>query len=307
MVAAQTDFRSVKSRRDQQRFNVAFSRAQDRMYLVRSLSLEDLDPLDLKAKAILHFQNPMKGSASKEGKGRALCESDFEREVYDSLLAQEYIVTPQVPVGSFRIDMVVEGGGDRRLAVELDGEKWHGPEKWWADHRRQLALERMGWTFWRCWGSDWRLNRSACLEDLTSVLEAMGIRPGNGATTGSHQFTEHRVLENAPTSKAAEEQVSAELFAEPGDAVEIEFSEREPPKRATYSISLNSHHPNNGIVRVDSPIGQILLGASVGDDLQFPETNENVIVIGIFKARGETPSPSSPNPPYRPEDRLSLH
>ena len=169
-----------------------------KLSILRHQPLEDLDPLDLKAKAILHFQNPMKGSASKEGKGRALCEFDFEREVYDSLLAQEYIVTPQVPVGSFRIDMVVEGGGDRRLAVELDGEKWHGPEKWWADHRRQLALERMGWTFWRCWGSDWRLNRSACLEDLTSVLEAMGIRPGNGATTGSHQFTEHRVLEMFP-------------------------------------------------------------------------------------------------------------
>ena len=81
--------------------------------------------------------------------------------------------------------MVVEGGGDRRLAIELDGEKWHGPERWWADYRRQLALERMGWTFWRCWGADWRLNRSACLEDLISVLEAMGIRPGTGATTWS--------------------------------------------------------------------------------------------------------------------------
>ena len=304
MVAADNDFRRVSSRRDEQRFNVAFSRAQDRMYLVRSLSLEDLDPLDLKAKAILHFQNPMKGSASKEGKGRGLCESDFEREVYDSLLAQGYIVTPQVPVGSFRIDMVVEGGGDRRLAVELDGEKWHGPERWWADHRRQLALERMGWTFWRCWGSDW-----SSIVQLALRFD-FGIG-GNGiphsATTWSHQFTEHRLLENAPTSKAAEGQLSVELFAEPGDAVEIEFSEREPPKRATYSISLNSHHPNNGIVRVDSPIGQILLGASVGEDLQFPETNEDVVVIGNFKARGEMPSPSSSTPPYGHEDRPSLH
>ena len=68
MVAAQNDFRRVSSKPYQQRFNVAFSRAKDRMYLVRSLSLEDLDPMDLKAKAIMHFQNPMRGTGSNDGR-----------------------------------------------------------------------------------------------------------------------------------------------------------------------------------------------------------------------------------------------
>lgn len=126
--------------------------------------------------------------------------SQSSREVYDALLAEGYAVTPQVAVGGYRIDMVIEGGGDRRLAVELDGEKWHGPERWWADYRRQLALERMGWTFWRCWGSDWRLERAACLNDLRSVLDAMGIHAGHTAVH-AHQYTEHRVLSEAPTSR----------------------------------------------------------------------------------------------------------
>jgi very-short-patch-repair endonuclease len=95
---------------------------------VRSLNLDELNPEDLKAKVIMHFQNPMRGSSAKAEKARALCESDFEREVYDALLAEGYGVTPQVAVGGYRIDMVIEGGGDRRLAVELDGEKWHSPE-----------------------------------------------------------------------------------------------------------------------------------------------------------------------------------
>jgi len=262
----------------------------------------------MKAKAIVHFQNPMRGIVAEEQNGRALCESDFEREVYDALLAKGYLVTPQVPVGSFRIDLVVEGGGDRRLAIELDGEKWHGPERWWADYKRQLALERMGWTFWRCWGSDWRLDRSACLNDVTLVLDALGIQPGTG-TAASHQYTEYRVFEQAPTWSAGEEQVSPGMCAEAGDAVEIEFSEQEPPKRATYLISLNSHDPSSGVVRVDSSIGKVLLGAGVGDDLQIPETNENVIVTGIFKGRGEEhDAGSAPELPFGlSEHRPSLH
>jgi hypothetical protein len=55
------------------------------------------------------------------------------------------------------------------------------------------------------------------------------------------------------------EYVSVELCAEPGDGVEIEFSERDPTKRESFVISLDSHNPNNGVVRVDSPLGQMLL------------------------------------------------
>jgi hypothetical protein len=112
MVAAPNDYRKVTAKPYQQRFNVEFSRAKDRMYLVRSIALEDLDPEDLKAKAIVHFQDPMRGSSAKREKARELCESEFEREVYDRLVGEGYSVTPQVPAGGFRIDMVIEGGGD---------------------------------------------------------------------------------------------------------------------------------------------------------------------------------------------------
>jgi very-short-patch-repair endonuclease len=305
MVSAPNDFRKVTAKPFQQRFNVAFSRARDRTYLVRSISLDDLDPDDLKAKAIMHFRDPMKGSAAKHEKDRALCESGFEKEVYDNLVAEGYAVTPQVPVGGFRIDMVIEGGGDRRLAVELDGEKWHGPERWWADYKRQLTLERMGWTFWRCWGSDWRLNRSACLQDLKSLLDSLGIRPGN-ASTLSGEYTQHRVYESPRSQESEEEQTSNGLIVQPGDAVEVEFTEQEPPRRETYVISMNSHHTGNGVVGIDSPIGKVLLGAAVGDDLLFPDTNESIIVMGIFKGRDEPePLPPMGHSPSAPG--LSLH
>ena len=45
--------------RYEQRFNVAVSRARDRLVLVRSVAREDLHPDDLKAQLIAHFENPM--------------------------------------------------------------------------------------------------------------------------------------------------------------------------------------------------------------------------------------------------------
>ena len=72
----------------------------------------------------------------------ALCESGFEREVFTALTSRGYRVTPQVPAGGFRIDLVVEGALDRRLAIECDGDAFHGPEQWEADVRRQRVL---GW------------------------------------------------------------------------------------------------------------------------------------------------------------------
>ena len=73
---------------------------------------------------------------------KKLCESDFEREVYDLLVERGYKVIPQVRVGNFRIDMVVEGHNDTRIAIECDGDRYHGADVWAADMQRQGILER---------------------------------------------------------------------------------------------------------------------------------------------------------------------
>ena len=177
----------------QQRFNVALSRARDRMYLVRSVDEPMLKPDDLKAKVIRHFKDPMQGGTVKVKDGLSLCDSDFEREVYRILAERGWRVRPQVRAGDYRIDLVVEGAEDRRLAIELDGDKYHGPERWAEDYRRQLALERMGWRFWRCWGSSWTLDPEGCLTDLEATLEAVGIAQ-LGSDAMPAIYTEHRVV-----------------------------------------------------------------------------------------------------------------
>ena len=133
----------------QQRFNVALSRARDREYLFRSVTEEMLKPDDLKAKVIRHFKNPMTGRSTPAGDLMSLCQSGFERDVLARLLALGYRAQPQVKVGPFSIDLVVEGRDDRRLAIELDGDQYHGPERWADDLARQRVMERVGWRFWR--------------------------------------------------------------------------------------------------------------------------------------------------------------
>ena len=186
----------------EQRFNVAFSRARDRMYLVRSVDETELRPDDLKARAIQHFKSPMKMAASDAGDLIELCESGFVRDVFQRLHNLGFRVTPQVKVAGRSIDMVVEGEQGRRLAIETDGDQYHTPEQWMDDIARQRTLERMGWRFWRCWGSSFRLDPDACMTDLIETMESLGIQPLWGERPRG-VYTEHRVVEE-PTPASAE-------------------------------------------------------------------------------------------------------
>lgn len=91
------------------------------------------------------------------------------------IVAKGYKVQPQVQVGKYLIDLVIEGIRDR-LAVECDGERWHGPEKWEEDMQRQYNLERAGWKFWRVRGREFYFNKTKSLESLWTKLDELGIK-----------------------------------------------------------------------------------------------------------------------------------
>jgi hypothetical protein len=101
-------------------------------------------------------------------------------------------VIPQVKTGAYRIDMVVEGASDIRLAIECDGDEFHGPDRWQHDMNRQRILERAGWVFWRCFASTWTLRKDEVLLELRQRLEAMGIDP-IGSMERTSSLVEKRV------------------------------------------------------------------------------------------------------------------
>jgi very-short-patch-repair endonuclease/phosphopantetheinyl transferase (holo-ACP synthase) len=189
-----------------QRFNVAASRARDRMYLVRSVRLEDLSQADhLRARLIRHFQSPFLQNEASLDNLREHCESPFEREVFDLLVERGYRVIPQVSVGAYRIDLVVEGEGDSRLAIECDGDRYHGPEQWDSDMRRQRTLERAGWRFWRCFASTFILHREDVLRDLLETLEAHGVQPTGLKTPVTSIYVESRQVMAYPPADLPDE------------------------------------------------------------------------------------------------------
>lgn len=162
-----------------QRFNVAVSRAQDQLWLFHSVEL-DLLSLKCMRRALLSYMlDPGRTATDKEAQ---LFESDFERHVYERITARGFHVRTQVSVGDpvnhrYRIDLVVEGMKGR-LAVECDGDEWHGPERYEEDMARQRDLERAGWQFARIRGSDFYRDRDEAMEAVWAELDRLGIRPG---------------------------------------------------------------------------------------------------------------------------------
>jgi hypothetical protein len=72
--------------------------------------------------------------------------------------------------------LLVEGMNGR-LAVECDGDRWHGPEQYEADTTRERMLSRSGLEFWRVRGSAFYLDKDDALEDLWKTLERVGVYP----------------------------------------------------------------------------------------------------------------------------------
>lgn len=161
---------------DSQRFNVAASRARDQMILFHSVTLNDIGNNNcMRYKLLGYCQNPLGDQASFDSVKHRF-DSPFEEAVYRRLVARGYLVTPQVQVNGYRIDLVVEGEHNR-LAVECDGERWHGPDAYEADMFRQKVLERAGWQFWRVRGRHFYQDADRAMESLWTTLEEMEIKP----------------------------------------------------------------------------------------------------------------------------------
>ena len=191
-----------------QRFNVALSRARDRMYLFRSVSETQFNPDSLSGKVISHFKQPFRQDAKKVQALRERCESGFELEMFDELVRRGFRVEPQVPCGGYRIDFVVEGNEGRRLAVECDGDRFHGPGQWQDDMARQRVLERAGWTFWRCFASSFVRRREDVLEDLMRTLERLGIEPLGAESVDSTVWVHYKEVDPYAVDVEEEQEVA---------------------------------------------------------------------------------------------------
>jgi very-short-patch-repair endonuclease len=176
------------------RFNVAMSRARDQVWLFHSVQQSEFSPQDLRRRLLSFVANPVREITLKleeerdrlerearrkpriRGEQPEPYESWFEVDVALELLRRNYLIRPQYEVAGKWIDLVIEGR-EGRLAVECDGDIWHGPEQYEHDATRQRQLERAQWTFSRVKESDFYANRARAIELVIEACEELGIYP----------------------------------------------------------------------------------------------------------------------------------
>ena len=244
MVAAPTDkgnrLPALTADVYRRRFNVSASRARDQMWLFHSVTQADLNPECLRWKLLEHFMHPEAaddvpdlGVVTERDRHPAF-DSLFEQRVYLRIRNRGYRIRPQVPAYGYSIDLVVTGG-EGRLAVECDGDEWHGPEQFERDLARQQDLERVGWRFVRLRESEFYLDPDAALRPLWAKLNEVGIRPFGEAAEAAAQAAAGPV-----DSTDVEAVVSALLdpFAEAEEAAEeaVEVGQTAPSPAVTAQV-----------------------------------------------------------------------
>ncbi|WP_419471066.1 DUF559 domain-containing protein [Georgenia yuyongxinii] len=180
------------------------------MWLFHSVQPAELSSKDLRRRYLEYLLTPSReqdgldiGEVSADERHPAF-DSLFEQRVFLALRARGYRVRPQVKIGGYRIDLVVEGG-TQRLAVECDGDAFHTEENRADDEARQRDLERVGWTFWRVRGSAFYRDPEAALASLWHKLDALEIQPALEVSTANEVAvqTHVEVDAQAPTDVEA--------------------------------------------------------------------------------------------------------
>jgi very-short-patch-repair endonuclease len=172
----ESGLRAVTKESDKRKFNVGVSRAKDQLLVFHSFQESDLKNNCFRQLLLNYCRNPRR--VFEEGQIDD-CETEFEKNVYTDITRRGYKVVPQVNVAGKRIDLVIEGMR-ARLAVECDGDEWHGPDRWEDDMERQRTLERCGWRFWRVRGSEYYRDPEGALSLLWDMLDGMQIYPHGG-------------------------------------------------------------------------------------------------------------------------------
>lgn len=194
MVAAPNERSGALSKAfDQRRFNVACSRAKDQMWLFHSAKRNDLSKCCLRWKLLGYFEDPKslieKAIGIEASRLRTLAhaanrqiekppapyDSWFEVDVALEIASHGYQVIPQLEIAGKRIDLVVVGT-ESRVAIECDGDHWHGLEEYDRDMERQRRLERSGWKFHRIRESAFYAFRDETLANVWDFLKRNGIR-----------------------------------------------------------------------------------------------------------------------------------
>ena len=219
-------------------------------------------------------------------------ESWFEVDVALELLRKKFVVLSQYEVAGKRIDLVVEGG-QARLAVECDGDNWHGADRYEDDMQRQRQLERCGWEFFRVRESGFYSNKVDALKGLWDALEERGIYPQNidipdeptpSTSAPQDEPVEEEPQESEPARPIHEPEVDIKVEVE-DTVVYVDIENPQVEKQAL--ITCEKSNPEWGAININTPIARALIGATLGSTVEakLPKGTVSLLIKDIKKPR----------------------
>lgn len=183
---------ALATERDKRRFNVAASRARDQAWLFHTVTMNDLNRSGMAYKLLQYYlharvePSAVSGMEIQELRTRASdprrSETDlpppfgswFEVDVFLRIVDRGFRVIPQYELAGKKIDLLVEGVTGR-LAVECEGDRWHGEDRFDEDSRRQRMLERCGMKFSNIRGTAFYRDPDAALQQVWDDLKRLRI------------------------------------------------------------------------------------------------------------------------------------
>ncbi len=285
-----------------QRFNVAASRAKDQMWVFHSMPREALSNTEDMRFQLLDYcygvvnrpANDLDGSmpgAVPEDVVIPPFDSLFEQRVFNRIADRGYTVIPQYPALGYNIDLVIVGA-TTRLAVECDGDTWHGPAAYESDLARQRELERCGWEFFRIRESVFYADMPGTMQKLWETLDDLDIRTADWVAPDLGESVEEEeeveLVEAGPTAGGGQAGLDADLL---GESVE--------PATETDTRSARRHRAPDWLYGSDS--GQLWPSPtqlSIADSYEEAQDSDE----GPAEQEGEIAAPTGLLAKYRAFD-----
>ncbi|WP_446898262.1 AAA domain-containing protein [Clostridium sp. LBM24168] len=174
VISKDVKFASLSRDADIRRFNVASSRARNQMWLFHSVDLEDLSKECVRYSLLNYCMNYNSFNINRK-KVDQMFQSDFQRDVYNIIKNRGYKVIPQVKIGRYNIDFMIESERSR-IAIICEGDGLKEKYSFKENIERQLDLERVGWTFLKIRGSEFYLQPELVMNRVFKKLKNLGIK-----------------------------------------------------------------------------------------------------------------------------------
>lgn len=283
------------------RLNVLFTRAKKSVVVYSSMRPEDIivdKSTPEGTKALRNYLQFARDDVLPQNEETDLPpDSDFEVAVLDILRGKGYEVVPQLGVAGFRIDIAVrhpDYNSGYLAAIECDGASYHsGVSVRDRDRIRQEILEGLGWRgrIWRIWSTDWFRNPRQEAERLFSFLEELRAIPLPKGNEESRQtdntwepITTSFEIENSGTAIG-----NSELVLETeDDEIEIEIGDlvtycnvENPIEQLLVRLTHSKTNVDQGFVAEGTPLAQVLLGASVGDNVVLRVPGKPAVTLNV--------------------------